>query len=59
MKKSTELMSVFLTMPFVVSASMEFLPAWLAMPICLIAVMFWMGTLVQIMDYTKKDDETK
>jgi len=57
MKKSTELMATFLTLPFVASASIEFLPTWLAMPTFVIAVIFWMGNLVQIMDYKREDDK--
>jgi hypothetical protein len=29
--------------PFVVSASIEFLPSWLYLPICLIGGMIWLG----------------
>ena len=59
MKKSTELMAMFLTLPFVASASIEFLPAWLSIPICVIAAMFWLGTCLMIKDHKKEDDETK
>ena len=59
MKKSTELMTMFIAMPYLVGASMEFLPTWLAMPTCLIAVMFWLGTCLMIKDHKKEDDETK
>ena len=58
-KKSTELMLHFITWPFVFSAATEFLPTWLAMPICLIAAMFWLGTCLMIKDHKKEDDETK
>jgi len=59
MKKSTDLMLKFLTLPFVVSASMEFLPEWLAIPIAVISGMFWLGVLVQIGEYKKEDEEVK
>lgn len=59
MKKSTELGLLFFTLPFVVSASMEFLPQWLALPIAVISSMFWLGVLIQIGEYKKEDDEVK
>ena len=35
-----------ITLPFVVSASVEFLPAWLNWPIALIGGMAWFGACV-------------
>ena len=32
-----------ITLPFVMSASIEFLPAWVHFPICLIGGMAWIG----------------
>lgn len=62
MKKSTELLLIFFSMPFVVSASIEFLPQWLSWPIGVIATMFWVGTIVEIQNYDKtkeKENEAK
>ena len=57
MKKSTELGLMFFSMPFVVSASLEFLPAWLSWPTALIAGMFWVGVLGQIHEYDKTKEK--
>ena len=59
MKKSTELGLMFFSMPFVVSASTEFLPKWLSMPISLIATLLWIGTFVQITKYDAETDKVK
>ena len=61
MKKSTQLGLMFFSLPFVMSASIEFLPQWLSWPIGVIAAMFWVGTIVEIQNYDKteeKEDET-
>ena len=53
---------MFFSLPFVMSASIEFLPQWLSWPIGVIAAMFWVGTIVEIQNYDKteeKEDETK
>lgn len=42
--------------PFLVTASMEFLPWWLSAPIVLLVVIFWFGTMVQIGEYAKEKD---
>ena len=59
MKESTRLMLLFLSMPFVMSASIEFLPPWLSWPVGVIAAMFWVGTLLEIRDYDTKTDKVK
>ena len=59
MKEGTRLMLLFVSMPFVVSASIEFLPQWLSWPIGVIATMFWVGTLREIQDYNIKTDKEK
>jgi hypothetical protein len=33
-------------MPFVVSASIEFLPGWLSWPISILGGMLWIGSLI-------------
>ena len=43
--------------PFVVTASIEFLPLWLSAPIVLLASIFWLGTMKQIGEYAKERDE--
>ena len=59
MKKGTQLLLMFFSLPFVVSASIEFLPQWLSWPIGVIATMFWVGTLREIQDYNLKTDKEK
>lgn len=60
MKKTTELGLYFLGLPFVISASVEFLPQWVAVPIFLIAGLVWLGVFIQITKYEgEKKDETK
>jgi hypothetical protein len=39
-----------LSMPFVISASIEFLPAWLYWPISILCGMTWFGALVNLKD---------
>jgi hypothetical protein len=42
--------------PFVISASLEFLPAWLSMPTTLLVSIFWLGTMGQIGEYKRSKD---
>ena len=42
--KVVTLLYVFIT-PFVVSASIEFLPGWLSCPISILGGMVWIGSL--------------
>jgi len=42
-KRKTNAYLHIITLPFVVSAAFEFLPAWLYWPIALIAGMTWLG----------------
>ncbi len=42
--------------PFIVGASLEFLPTWLSMPITLLTAIFWLGTMRQIGEYKRSKD---
>ncbi len=42
-RKNKAALYVFI-LPFVISASVEFLPAWLYWPICILAGMSWFGS---------------
>jgi len=43
--------------PFVVTASLEFLPWWLSAPIVLLTAIFWLGTMKQIGDYCESKEQ--
>ena len=43
MRKKTRAYLYVITLPFVISASFEFLDAWLYWPITLICAMVWLG----------------
>jgi hypothetical protein len=43
MTKKTQAYLHVITLPFVISASLEFLPAWLYWPTSLICAMAWVG----------------
>jgi ABC-type microcin C transport system permease subunit YejE len=43
--------------PFVVTASIEFLPWWLSAPIVLLTAIFWLGTMKQIGEYSSGKKE--
>jgi hypothetical protein len=46
MTRKTRAYLHIITLPFVISASIEFLDAWLYLPICLIGGMIWGGACV-------------
>lgn len=46
-------LSVVIVGPFVVTASIEFLPWWLSSPIVFLTGLFWWGTMVQIGEYKR------
>ena len=48
MTEQTKLVLYVVILPFVVSASVEFLPAWLYWPIAVIAGMVWLGSIVEL-----------
>lgn len=48
MKKET--MFYALAMPFIISASFEFLPKWLYVPIGVVGGMLWFGSLALIVN---------
>jgi hypothetical protein len=54
MKKSSEMLLIFVAIPFIVSAAGEFLPSWLSVPIMVIGAFVWVGNLVEINNYTKE-----
>jgi hypothetical protein len=52
MKKWITLMYVFVT-PFIVSASIEFMPSWLSWPIALLGGILWAGSLILLRNEEK------
>jgi hypothetical protein len=50
MTKKTKAYLHIITLPFIVSASFEFLPAWLYWPITLIGFMSWWGACVMLIE---------
>ena len=47
------LMYVFVT-PFIVSASIEFMPGWLSWPIAILGGMVWIGSLFLVQEKKEK-----
>lgn len=54
MNEKNQAVAYIMITPFIVSASLEFLPKWLSVPILMIGIMLWMGALFMLMD--KKHD---
>ena len=54
MTEKNQIVAYLMITPFVVSASLEFLPKWLSVPILMLGIMLWMGALFMLMD--KKND---
>ena len=48
MRTQTKLLLYVVILPFVISASVEFLPAWLYWPIAVIAGLVWFGALIEL-----------
>ena len=48
MNEQTKLVSYVVILPFVISASVEFLPAWLYWPIAVIVGIVWLGAILQL-----------
>jgi hypothetical protein len=46
---------LIVTVPFVISAAIEFLPPWLYWPICIVFGMVWIGAFITI---GEKENET-
>ena len=57
MKKYTWLLLVFVGAPYIVGASIEFLPAWASGPTCLLAVLWWIGACIEIKEYGAEKDK--
>lgn len=53
-KKREAYLNVMLV-PFVISAAIEFLPAWIYWPIALLGAMVWLGACVQLVEKDKDD----
>ena len=50
MTEKNQIVAYLMITPFVVSASLEFLPKWLSVPILMLGIMLWMGALFMLMD---------
>ena len=48
MNETSRKTAIILVVPFVISASVEFFPAWLYWPISILGGMIWVGALVQL-----------
>lgn len=46
MSKKTKLGLEIIFIPFIISASIEFLPTWLYVPVIFIGSMFWLGACI-------------
>lgn len=53
MTRKTKAYLHIISLPFVMSASIEFLPAWVHFPICLLGGMSWIGACIIL---TEKDE---
>lgn len=54
MKDKTVTLLYVLVTPFIVSASIEFLPGWLSWPISVLGGMMWVGALFLIQEKKEK-----
>lgn len=54
MTEKNQIVAYIMITPFVVSASVEFLPRWLSAPIGMLGAMLWLGSLFMLLD--KKND---
>jgi len=48
MREKIELLAMFTIVPFIATASVQFLPWWVSAPIVLICVVVWIGTMAMI-----------
>jgi len=48
------LVGIVMFMPFAISATWEFLPAWVAVPSTFVGIMLWIGSLLTIHDEKKE-----
>ena len=54
MTKKNQIVAYIMITPFIVSASLEFLPRWISVPIAVLGAMIWLGSFLMLLD--KKDD---
>jgi len=50
MNEKTRVTTLVLVIPFVISACVQFFPAWLYWPIAVLGGMIWLGALVRLGD---------
>lgn len=50
MKKDRLAFWMVIGAPFVIGAAVEFLPAWLALPLVFVGVMLWLGAFLTLKD---------
>lgn len=56
-KDKVFLLCIVVICPFAITASIEFLPWWIAAPIVFLSTIFWAGTMAQIGDGIKNKDD--
>ena len=50
MTEKNQAVAYIMITPFIVSASVEFLPRWISAPIGMLGAMLWLGSLMMLMD---------
>jgi len=48
MNETSRKTAIVFVVPFIISAAIEFFPAWLYWPIAILGGMVWLGALVQL-----------
>jgi len=56
MSKRKQMVLWIFGLPFVISASIEFLPFWLSAPIVLLGAMQWLGAGITLAELTKEEE---
>lgn len=51
------LVAIVMLTPFAVSAALEFLPAWIAVPFTVVSAIMWFGSMLMIKD--DKEEKTE
>ena len=56
MSKRTQMNLWIFGLPFVISASVEFLPFWLSAPIVILGTMQWAGACITLIELKKEEE---
>jgi hypothetical protein len=56
MSKRNRMVLWIFSLPFFISAAIEFLPAWVCWPIALLGAMQWLGACITLAELTRKEE---